>query len=185
MTIQEFSRDIVPILQLIVMVIGLLSLFLLWWQSLQTNQWNKLNSPHNFIDVPLLSKLTQNYNDAFNKLGINPRKNEFTEGETNKIYSDNDAFHAVSAFLNNLENVCAAVSIGCVDEDCAYAVHASGVIRSYYKFSSFINKLRKDFENDEICVELEKIACKWGEKDKCSVRAEKLRNTQLINAKGA
>lgn len=42
MSLQEFTRDIIPILQLIVSAFGLASLFLLWWQLRQTNLWNKL-----------------------------------------------------------------------------------------------------------------------------------------------
>jgi hypothetical protein len=155
------------------MLIGLVSLFLLWWQNKQINKWNKLNSPYNFINVSLLSELSRKYFDAFDRLDIDPHKFHLSDKDTDAIYEDNEAFISVTAYLNHLENICTAISIGCADDDCAYAVHANGIMRSYNKFDSFISKMRKSLDDDEIYIELEKVACKYLEQDASTVKKRK------------
>jgi hypothetical protein len=50
MTLSEFSRDWVPVLQLVLTAVGLASLFLVWYQIRQTSRWNRLTTQYNFLN---------------------------------------------------------------------------------------------------------------------------------------
>ncbi|RJQ78543.1 MAG: DUF4760 domain-containing protein [Desulfobacteraceae bacterium] len=137
------------------------------------------------METTLLSKLQLDYFESLTNLKIDPHKTALSEEEAMLIHSDNSAFIATTAYLNNIENICAAVEIGSVDEDCAYAVHANGVLRSYYKFKTFIDYLRKKLSDDEIYIEIEKVACKWGEMDSCTIKKREKMKKPEPSKKGA
>jgi hypothetical protein len=163
MTLQEFSRDVVPIIQLIVTTAGLASLFLLWWQVRQTTMWNKLNSPASYANTSLLLQLEHSLVNSLNAIRIDVRSltRELTSPEVEAIINDDNAYFAAKSYLTDLENLGAAVSIGAIDHDLAYAVHSSRLLRSYSIFSTFITRLREKFGDHEIYIEMEKTALKW------------------------
>ncbi|WP_207204501.1 hypothetical protein [Nitrosomonas eutropha] len=61
MSLQEFSRDMVPLLQLVISLIGTAGLYLVWMQIRQTNIWNRANSQHTL----LASLPDQNHEKSF------------------------------------------------------------------------------------------------------------------------
>lgn len=187
MTIETFSRDIVPIIQAGLALVGLISLFLLWWQIKQTNLWNKLTSKHNFLDVPLSAQLERDLTKSCEKLQIHFDK-VLTSEQCKSIRQDVDAYINAKAFLNDAENICAAVRIGSVDIDGAYAVHSARIIRMYDKFIEFIKMVREEYQDDEIYIEFEKTALEWklrhSESSKKNSDIVIKLNEQLLKQKG-
>jgi len=166
MTLQEFSRDIVPIVQLFFTVLALVSLLLLWWQIRQTTTWNKLNSPRNFADLALVSQIERQLVQAFKAIDIEIRhlNQSLTPAQIERIMNNDDAYFATKSYLGDLENLGAAVSIGALDSELAYAVHSSRLLRAHRVFGTLIGALRTKFDDREIYIELEKTALKWQEK---------------------
>jgi hypothetical protein len=191
MSLQEFTRDVVPILQLIVSAFGLASLFLLWWQLRQTNLWNKLNSPQNFVNPAASIDLERKVYDSLKKLGVDVvnLNRSITQEELNKIIENDDAYFATKAYLNDLENLGVAISIGAADLDLTYAVHSARLIRAYVIFRPFIKALRDRQSNPEIYIEIEKIALDWQRKQIARQEAQKKKiedlEASLAREKGA
>ena len=181
MSLQEFTRDIVPILQLIVSAFGLASLFLLWWQLRQTNLWNKLNSPQNFANPSASIDLERKVYDSLKKLGIEVSNlnRSITQEELKKIIEDDDSYFATKAYLNDLENLGAAISIGAADPDLTYAVHSSWLLRAYDIFKPFLETIRERQNNPEIYIEIEKIALDWKRKQLSRQEAQQIKIKEL------
>jgi hypothetical protein len=175
MSLQEFTRDVVPLLQLIVSALGLASLVLLWWQLRQTNLWNKLNSPQNFVNPVASIDLERKLYDSLKTLSIDIVNlyRSITQEELNKIIENDDAYFATKAYLNDLENLGVAISIGAADPDLTYAVHSARLIRAYEMFMPFIKVLRDRQSNPEIYIEIEKIALGWQRKQAARQEAQK------------
>ena len=105
MTLQEFTRDVVPIIGVIVASIGLLLIWLqikaaaksitLTSESLsqasdslkQTSNWNKITSTYNFFDLERNTRIEQDLYKAGEKLGIKFNKQLSTE-EMKKLIGD-------------------------------------------------------------------------------------------------
>ena len=152
----------VPILQLIVSILGLFSLVGIYYQIRQDTRLNKFN----FVDVRLFRELEKDLFTTTKALNINLRSGEpLTPAEAQKIAEDDDALFAVKAYLTNIENLALAVDIGAVDEDIAYRMHSVIVIQAYDIFRSFIDRLRKTFNEKDIYRDLEKIAGRWKERE--------------------
>lgn len=160
MTLQVFSRDIVPIIHLGVVTLGLAGIFLLWWQIRQTTLWNKLNSPYNFLDVERTTRLEKEVFAALRALTIDPNL-KLTVADVTKILKDDNAQLTLKAYLNDVENVCAAVRIGSVDKDCAYAVHSTRVVEIAKRNKNFVKAVQDFYRDPEIYIEMQKVAAEW------------------------
>lgn len=184
MSLQEFTRDIVPILQLVISIFGLASLLLLWWQMRQTNLWHKLNSPQNFADPSTSINLERQLYDSMKKIGIDAGNlnRGITQEELTKMIADDNAYFAVKAYMNDLEMLGAAISIGSSDPDLTYAVHSSRVIRAYTIFKPFIDTIRIKQGNPEIYIEVEKIALDWQRKQLSRQAAQQRKIQKLESA---
>ena len=155
-------RNVVPILQLVVSALGLLSLLGIYYQIRQNTRLNSFN----YVDVQIFRELEKDLFATTKKLGINLRSGEpVTPEEAQEIAEDDDALFAVKAYLTNVENLALAVEIGAVDEDIAYRMHSVIVIQAYDVFRSFIDRLRKTFNENDIYRDLETIAERWKERE--------------------
>lgn len=160
MTLQEFSRDIVPILQLVIMSIGLVSLIILWRQIKQASLWNKLRTQHDLwgclpdenLDKSVLKILRSKNQDENRKI---PK--ELSEN----IYNDAEMFTTFKTYLNKYEQFSAAINVGAMDEDYAYRMHSARICYVYNTFENFIKILRERREEDEFYIELQRLASKW------------------------
>lgn len=163
MTLTDFSRDVVPILQFVVTTVGLISLWLLWWQIRESQIWNKLNTQHSITNPDTISRLDRQVCDALKKIGIAPTdlNRNLTDDEVNKVFANDDAYFAAKALLADLENMSAALSIGVADPDYSYAVHSSRLLRAYKIFKPFIEQLRHRHNDSEIFIEFQKTAMAW------------------------
>ena len=163
MTLSEFSKDWVPLLQLIVTTVGLGSLVLLWWQIRKTSNWNRLSSQYNFLNSATSVELSKNLYKAASKLNINlkGRTEPLTHEEVNALISDDESYVNILAHLNEFENICGAVRAGVADFDIAYGIHSARVIIEYNVYKSFIEAIRERDNDDEIWIEFECIYRDW------------------------
>jgi hypothetical protein len=187
MTLEVFSRDIVPILQLTVMILGLAAVILLWWQIWQTRLWNKLASPHNFLDTERAARLETALFKVLRRLNIDPNS-ELDNSQVQAVLMDDEAQITLKAYLNDIENICAAVRIGSVDSDCAYAVHSCRVIEIHKRYRLFIKAIQDFYDDPEVYIETQKVAADWErrslqDREDQQQRLKKL-ETALINEKG-
>lgn len=164
MTLQEFSRDILPIFQFALTFLGLISLFLVWWQIRENRLWNKLKSAHNFLDVELVKRLEAEVLSLTQPLGITVI-NGLSQGDIEKLKKSDASILAIKALLNDCENLCAAYQVGYIDRDLAYNVHSARILRLFKLFRVFIDHIRQTYEDEAIYIELEKTALEWEAKD--------------------
>ena len=181
MTLQEFNRDIIPIIQVCIGLAGLASFFLMWWQLRQTTIWNKLNSPYNFGDTQLSERLEVQLYIQAKKIGINTKQDTpLLSEEVTKIFNDDDTFFALKAFLNDFESLGAAISVGFADSDLAYAVHAARLRRAYQVFKPYIDQYRSIYDSNDIWLELEKVALAWETKH---IKSQNIQQKHLSDLK--
>lgn len=173
MTLSEFNRDWVSLLQLIVTAVGLGSLVLLWWQIRKTSNWNRLTSQYNFLNNAISVELSKNLYKAARRLNINlkGRLEPLTNEEVKALISDDESYVNIFAYLNEFENICGAVRAGVADFDVAYGIHSARVIIEFNVYKPFIETIRERDEDDEIWIEFECIYRNW--KAKADKEAQK------------
>jgi Domain of unknown function (DUF4760) len=162
MSLMEFSRDIVPILQFCVSFVGLLSILLLWWQLRLTTRWNKLTAQQSFFEKDL-SGLFRDIQSQIKPLGIDLGQGSRPLGrsEAEKILADENAYFAAKKLLNEAENICAYVQVGSVDKDLAYALESARIIKIFQIFQPLVLLIREQNNDNEIFIETQKIALEW------------------------
>ncbi|MGL1932196.1 MAG: DUF4760 domain-containing protein [Desulfotalea sp.] len=182
MTLNTFSSDVVPIIQMLLTTLGLISLFLLWGQIRQANIWNKLKSEHNFIQAQQVETSIELVKEG-KKIGLDlkGRSKPLTKSEVIQISKADLVYFALSKKLNELENICAAVRIGAADPDLAYATHSSIITMSYKTYVPFIEYLRQRDDDEEIYIELEKTALEWRERYLQTKNPQKIQVNRLKN----
>ena len=163
MTLTEFTRDYVPVFQLAVTTLGLVSLVLLWWQIRRTTAWNKLQSHHEFFHDKPSSVAEKQMLDVLHRLEID-RYTPLSEEQAKQIFDDPEASFAAKCWLNEFEDLCAAVNVGTVDKDYAYALEAERVVRNYRLFEQLILWIRNTLGIPEVYIELETVALEWERK---------------------
>nr|WP_320114041.1 DUF4760 domain-containing protein [uncultured Desulfuromonas sp.] len=189
MVLKDFSAEIIPIVQTIIAFVGLISLFLLWWQIRQNNIWNKLRSEHNFIQKWHL-EFEVNMIKAAQTIGIDLkfRPGPLSDDEISKIVSSEDVLASVTMLLCDIENICAAIRIGAADNDLAYATHSSRIVARYKMFEPLIEYMRTRENDDEIYIEFQKIALEWEARHLSEVEKQKASvatlSDNLLKAKG-
>ena len=163
MTLTDFTRDYVPILQLIVLTFGLISLALLWWQIRRTTKWNKLQAHHDFFRDKPSANAEKQMLEVLDRLQID-RYVPLTAEQAEQLFDDTDASFAVKCWLNEFEDLCAAINAGTVDRDYAYALETQRVVRNYRLFEQLILRIRKILDTPGFFIELETVALQWERK---------------------
>ena len=160
MTLEEFSRDIVPILQLIITTLGLFSLVLLWRQARDSGRWSKLQAHRAFgsTEAPNLKQLRR----CAHRIGVDlkARTEPLSEEETQKIWEDFDSYEALIDYFNSLESVSAQIQAGIIDSDAAFSTYGLTITGAFRLFRPLIDRLRTVY-GDDAFVEWEKLAEKW------------------------
>lgn len=160
MNLHDFSHDVVPILQLCVTLIGLSSLFLIWWQAKRTTRWNQLQSHHQFFkDTPSAECETKTH-QAAKRLGIDLQA-PLNAQAVETIDQDNDAHLAIQAFLNEFEELCTAIEMGTLGEDIAYAVDSSGIRKIYRVYVPLIDFWQKKEDDPALFTHIKAVALRW------------------------
>ena len=165
MTLQEFVRDWVPILALIMSALGLISLGLVWYQLKLSTKWNKLQGQSNFLNRSV-DEQEGKVQAALTPLGIDffAQLTPLTVEEAQAIRDGDEAYLQTKTYLNALEDIAAAVRIGFVDEDFAYALEGSRLMKAWKIFEPLAAALREYHSAQEIYVELENVASEWRER---------------------
>jgi hypothetical protein len=99
-----------------------------------------------------------------------------------RILASADDEYVMRAYLDQFEKFCGAVQCGLVDNDYAYSLQATRVIRNYTIFSTFIKRIRQ--ESSTGYLELEKVALSW--EDRRGIEDATFRNNRGVrNGTGA
>lgn len=127
------------------------------------NDWNKLNATFTFFSYKDFMDVEQNINNILKKISLeNIDKIDIIHtDDVDKIYSSTDLNTNVKNFLNFYEHYATAVNIRAIDFDCAYCLASWKMIHVYHVFKMFIEKLRKEHDDPEIYIEIEKLALNW------------------------
>jgi hypothetical protein len=102
-----------------------------------------------------------------------------TQAEIDAVIADDDAFFATKAFLNDFENLAAAISTGITDSVLAYAVHSTRLLRAHRLFGLFIEAVRRKHGDGAIYIEMEKVALEWQRRQPVEGRKHAKRITRL------
>ncbi len=185
MTLEYFSKNIVPILTLLMSGVGVISLILVWHQIRLANIWNKLNTQNT-----LLANLPKEEHEKY-VWGILSDVDKDLDGNISEksaadVYDDNDKFISIKGFLNSFEIVCAALNAGSIDEDYAYSVHGARITHAFERFRNFIEHVRSSRDNLEVYIELEKVAVRWidrqnSEREKRAMGLRQIKNNAGTN----
>jgi len=84
----------------------------------------------------------------------------------------------VKYWLNEFEELCAAVNVGTVDGEFAFALESERVVRTFRLFENLIMYTRDTLAIPEVFVELETTALKW-EREK--IEQEGKRELEISN----
>ena len=153
MTLQEFSRDIVPIL-------GLGTILLVFWQLYRTNKWNQYNFTYNILNSGKIEELESNVIALFKAKDINiVSKKSIGEPILELIKNDQGLNNAISIYLSFLEKFCIAINHNAVDEEIAFDALSENIVRSWVRYKIYIGWYRED--GDAIYSGLEKQAKLW------------------------
>ncbi|HYC72060.1 MAG TPA: DUF4760 domain-containing protein [Opitutaceae bacterium] len=177
MTLHEFSRDIVPIiatvisaLSLILLLLGLRSLQLLEKQievaarsARESMIWNRNNAHHVFFSNTPNPEKDKALVREMKRLNLDP-DGPITNEHLEVIKGDVEFILAMRHYLNELEELCAAVNAGTVDEELAYALDSSIVTRRFFQYEKYIDYMREKRADKTLYVELQHVATKWAER---------------------
>jgi|GEM_PF-2758500 len=165
MTLELFARDWVPVISMGFGFMGLVSLGLVWYQIKLGTQWNKLQGQEKYLNRDL--------EDVEHKMSVrlqlldipyHTQEGPLSAGHVEGIWSDPETYMLVKRFLNAFEDLAAAVRIGFVDQDFAYALEGSRMIRTWRVFEPVIKRARKNASCDTFYIEMENVAESWSER---------------------
>jgi len=162
MTLTEFSRDVVPVLQLGIAGIGLLSLILIWYQIKQAAQWNKVATHNSLLSYLPGEDLEKEVLETLAKYSV-PRDAPIPAPVAGQLFADAGAFVVIKTLLNKYEHFCAAINAGAVDEGHAYALHSGRVVNVHSVYRSFIETARVA-RGPMTFIEVERVAARWSER---------------------
>ena len=181
MCLTEFTRDIVPIIQAVLTLLGLGSLLLVWWQIRENRLWNRMVASFQLYDEGEATKREKSVIDECKKIGVDIIQ-KCDEEDLKKIKESTDAMLAINHFLNEQEKLCAARNIGYADDKVLYGIHSDRVIRTFRRFRPYIIYFRAKNDDDEIFIEIEKCAIAWASRLQ-EEKLQKISQTEIKEAK--
>lgn len=163
MDLKVFNELYVPLIDLFISGLGLISLIFLIKQYKNDNHWKKLESSYNFIGIGDELHLQERVYDAYHRLGIysfpevcKPLSTE----DINLISCDREATLLTNMFLNHLQNLCTAYLFGLVNEHVFNSIHANRICWWHTVLKPYIDKRKEDYKSPKIWNDFEKIAYK-------------------------
>jgi hypothetical protein len=169
MTLKDFNEQILPIINLLFStaslcfsVTGIISLFLVYYQILQTNKWQRLQSKFNFIDTADGARLEVEMDDALEALGVHlmaKMGTPLSDDEISLIKANLQATRAVNMFLNDMQNLCASYKFKLVDKKVFNSVHRGRVTWWYTIFAPYVTVRRVDYRDRNLWKDFEQV-CK-------------------------
>jgi hypothetical protein len=163
--VDEFIRIWIPTIQLVVSVLGLVSILLLWWQIRETRIWNKLATQIQLTDTDAIAERQSCLSAACARLGIirDPIV-PATDEEAITISRDEPCSLAVERYLSEMEMLATSVLIGAAHEDFAYFLHGHRLVQAYRLFSTYILLQRREVGEPEVFINLQRLALRWEER---------------------
>jgi hypothetical protein len=155
--------DVYHIAELVVLTLGLGSVALLWRQSRENAQWNKLLSYHKFFSEcpPKQTRLGMMY--VLRKLNnldaLDGQGTPILDATVNSIEGDATLRHAIKHYLDHFEQLCGAINCGVVDMSYAYELEGTRVIKIARIFRPYVKHLQK--ANKRAYIETERLAAQW------------------------
>lgn len=153
MNIEMFNENIAPVINLVFSGINAFAIVFLFWQIRLTVKWNKLQSKYNFIDTSESAALEKAMHVALAKLGIplfNRSARTLSDEEIKRIFGDASATVCVNHFINDLQNLCAALKHGIIDGAVFQAVHAGRVRWWHELLQNYVDSQRKGLNDSTI-----------------------------------
>ncbi len=131
-------------------------------QISRTRRWNKLHFTRGFIDEEKLLRLKDNTSKYLTKHGVVWKDGgKITSIQAQKLSNDLEAQRNLNAYLNLFENLGTAVNIGAADEKATYATYGYLLPSTFDFFQEYIKSERQSADDEEIYIELEKLAELW------------------------
>ena len=160
MSMANFLQSILPVANFVVSLIALWGVYLAWKQLNQVNMWNRVKSAADFIDVERGEKLLDKLDAELTRLEL-PTRGVLLAADAERIANDPEAYKAVTRYLTYFERLAAVINIGAIDNDLAYQFMVCDVVNAQERFSNFISHKRASNNDDEIMIELDKLAHRW------------------------
>jgi hypothetical protein len=167
MTLTEFARDVIPIIQAVLTALGLASLWFVWRQMGESRRWNQLNAVVTLTNLDRIAKTDQAIGAAFEAIGIDLSSLDrpLTGEEVALVRGNSAAISAVSDHLTDLENLAIALAEGVADDSYARAIHGPRVFLAWRAFTPLIELLRQDAGGSDVLKEIERTALRWREQE--------------------
>ena len=164
--LEAFSKEIVPLLQLFVGLLGLLSLLLLWYQIKDAAYWNRLTSQYNFINTVFTLSLDEKVYEASEAIEVDlkARDEPLSAEEVQKLWENDKCYSLLIAYLNEYENLSVAIHKGIADPDAAYRIHSVRVLTDYKVYEPFIRFYRAERRAPTYMKEMETLHHCWRNK---------------------
>ena len=143
------------LIQTITGVVGLITIFLLWWQIKSQLEWNKINLSLNKVDTSLL----KTNGNLLRDFGIDMKERTMTNEDYNKLIDDQnrELLFKAREILDMLEDFSALYNIKVLNKFFAYESYSEDVLFFYSKFNKIIDFYRDKndpsfYKNLEICA---------------------------------
>lgn len=162
MTIEVFTRDVVPLIQLALTAIALISIFLIWWQIKLTRLWNQRQAEESYLrfsTMDIQAKLIAAAKRV--RIDLKARLTPIDEAEAEKLWNDDQCYEALLKFLNDMETIAFAIRTGKVDLNEGLEMHGLLISLNFQKYYLHIKKVREKFKDDNIFLEIEKVTELW------------------------
>lgn len=167
-------QNVGQIIELGLLSVGLLSLVLIARQTRTTAKWNKLLSYHQFFGELISPATLVQMTGAAEACGFSEQMlkiSPMTDDSVNKVLASPDHDQTVSTYLDEFEEFCAAVHAGIVDNEYAYTLEATRVIRAWVVFEPFITQCRSKTKYSRCYIELQRLGVAWkGRREKEEAR---------------
>lgn len=126
-------------------------------------RWNRINATFTFFSTEQLAKPERAMVKSLQKLGINYHQQlaALTARQLEAICGNAEVLIDVKEFLNMLDDYATAVRSGALDADTAFAMMRYVVSRHYRTFKPFIQRRRRETDDQSVYCELEGLAEAW------------------------
>jgi len=132
------------LIQTIIGGMGLITIFLLWWQIKSELKWKKITFSIDKIDLQLLEEK----GIIIKNSGIDISQNDMSDDEFNKIKNKEnvDAVYAIWEVLNMLERFATLYNMKVLNKYFSYESYSEDMIRYYKKFKRIIDYYCSEYD---------------------------------------
>lgn len=159
--LKNFNETYLPLINLVLSLAGLASVYLLYVQYKKDNAWKKLQSSYNFIGIGEEFELQERLYKVFNRLGVYGFPEvcrPFTKEEVDLIRKDMEATIVTNMFLNHLQNLCTALSFHLVEKEVFDSIHSNRICWWHTILTPYIEQRKIDYKNTRIWKEFNDLA---------------------------